>query len=127
MGRIWGILASGLLSTALASGAAAQDWAGRKGDVAPSQEALSQTLVGQTLVFFDNGRSEFAADGAYSYTYDQGGTAYGRYEIGPDATVCILFQNGFDRCDRYVINGARLIVQTAAGDRFPVREQMQTQ
>ena len=101
--------------------AAAQDWAMRDGDQVIAQEALSARLVGQAIQFYDNGISRFETDGRYSYTYDQGGTAYGQFDIGSDGIVCIDFINGFSRCDRYVDNGARFILLTADGLRFPIR------
>lgn len=93
----------------------------RDGDSVLEQAAVSDRLVGQSIMFYDNGVSRFETDGRYSYTYDQGGTAYGQFEIGVDGVVCIDFINGFSRCDRYVANGERLLLLTADGLRFPVR------
>ena len=36
--------------------------------------------------------------------------------------VCSAFDNGFSRCDMYVDDGARLVLITEDGTRFPVRE-----
>jgi hypothetical protein len=63
----------------------------------------------------------FSAGGAYSYTYASGDSAFGRFEIGEDGTVCIAFRNGFTRCDRYVENGSRIVMLTQKGERFPLR------
>lgn len=105
----------------LALPAAAQEWAVRDGDEALAQAALTERLVGQQIQFYDNGISRFETDGRYSYTYDQGGTAYGQFEIAEDGLVCIDFVNGFSRCDRYVQNGERFILLTTDGLRFPIR------
>lgn len=101
--------------------AMAQDWVLREGDFALTQEALTERLVGKQIQFFDDGISRFEADGRYSYTYDEGGTAYGQFEIAEDGLVCIDFVNGFSRCDRYVENGDRFILLTSDGLRFPIR------
>ena len=102
--------------------AGAQEWNLRGSDrVLPRTEVVA-LIEGQTLVFFDDGQSKFSTGGAYSYTYaNGGGTAYGRYEVGADGTVCIAFRNGFGRCDRYVESAARIVMLTQKGERFPVR------
>lgn len=101
--------------------AMAAGWETRDGDVPLSEAALRDALVGQVLVFHDDGRARFYDDGRYSYTYAGGGTAYGHYSLGDDGTACIGFTNGFSRCDLYVRSGARLVLITEDGDRFPVR------
>lgn len=102
--------------------AVAQDWALRDGDSALNGVAVSALIQGQTLVFYDDGQSKFSAGGAYSYTYaNGGGTAFGAYDVADDGTVCIAFRNGFSRCDRYVQNGARYVMLTEKGERFPIR------
>lgn len=99
----------------------AQDWALRGDDRLLNQAEVVALTDDQTLVFYDNGESRFAADGAYTYTYAGGGTAFGQYEVGPDGTVCIAYRNGFERCDRYVQSGARIVMLTQKGERFPLR------
>ncbi len=101
--------------------AMAAAWAMREGDEPLSKEALRAALVGQVLTFYDDGKSRFYDDGRYSYTYGQGGIAYGHYALNGDGTACIGFVNGARRCDLYVRNGDRLVLITEAGDRFPVR------
>lgn len=111
-----------LILLMLPSALFAADWATRAGDVALDRAAVLALVEGQTLVFYDDGQSKFSAGGAYSYTYaNGGGTAFGRFEVGADGTVCILFRNGFDRCDRYVRSGGRVVMLTEKGERFPVR------
>ncbi|MFY0662741.1 MAG: hypothetical protein JXR15_19785 [Shimia sp.] len=115
--RTWMIL--GLLS--VATSGAAQEWKVHKGDVPFDAPSLKVQLSGQTLVFFDDGRSIFESNGQYQYTYGGGGTWYGHWEVTENSTVCVTFVTGVERCDRIVENGGRLVMQTADGLRFPVR------
>lgn len=105
-----------------ATNSAAQDWKGQNGDVPFDVSGLSAQLSGQTLVFFDNGRSVFERNGQYQYTYGGGGTWYGHWQVTEDSVVCVTFVTGVERCDRIVENGGRLVMQTADGLRFPVKE-----
>ncbi|MFW8634975.1 hypothetical protein [Cribrihabitans pelagius] len=103
--------------------AAAADWQFRPGDQPLSAVELA-ALPGQSFRFYDGGESRYGAEGAYSYTYSAengGGTAWGTYRLLPDGSVCVDFTNGFSRCDLYVRNGARMILITEEGERFPVR------
>ncbi|MDW3224538.1 MAG: hypothetical protein R8G34_16940 [Paracoccaceae bacterium] len=111
----------GTFLLALPVSASAQDWALRGDDRALSHAEVVALTDGQTLVFYDDGASQFSEGGAYSYTYAGGGTAFGVYTIGPDGTVCIAYRNGFERCDRYVQSGARIVMLTQKGERFPLR------
>lgn len=104
-----------------ASFASAQSWNDRGGDIVLNETELTERLVGQSIVFFDDGESSYSADGRYSYTYDGGATAYGVYSLKPDGVVCVDFENGFARCDRFVLSGDRLVLQTEKGERFPIR------
>lgn len=112
-----------LLSLILLGGSAyAQDWPIRSGDAVLTQAEAEELTAGRTLKFYDDGRAKFSIGGAYSYTYgNDGGTAFGRFEVGKDGTVCIAFANGFGRCDLFVRNGERLVMLTEKGDRFPIR------
>jgi len=109
----------GLLFTATSS--VAQDWKGQSGDRPFDVAGLSAQLSGQTLVFYDDGRSVFECNGQYQYTYGEGGTWYGHWKVTDDSVVCVTFVTGVERCDRIVENGGRLVMQTADGLRFPVR------
>ncbi|WP_299778786.1 hypothetical protein [uncultured Roseobacter sp.] len=99
----------------------AQDWQFRDGDRALDHAEVMALTEGQTLVFFDEGQSKFSSGGAYSYTYASGESAFGRYRVKPDGTVCIDYRNGFARCDRYVESGTRIVMLTEKGERFPIR------
>ncbi|MCV3271801.1 hypothetical protein [Roseobacter sinensis] len=101
--------------------AVAQDWALRADDRLLTRDEVAQLTEGQTLVFYDDGRSKFSAGGAYSYTYASGQSAFGRYRVEVDGTVCIDYRNGFSRCDRYVESGSRIVMLTEKGERFPIR------
>lgn len=105
-----------------ASAAQSQDWALRAGDTQLSRAEALDLTAGRTLTFYDDGQSKFSVGGAYSYTYaNNGGTAYGRFEVGDDGEVCIHYRNGFSRCDLYVRNGDRLVLLTEKGERYPIR------
>ncbi|SMX26541.1 hypothetical protein TRP8649_00623 [Pelagimonas phthalicica] len=100
----------------------AQSFVLKSGDAAFENAELDQRLRGQVLTFFDDGQSKYYEDGRYSYTYaNDGGTAYGYWDINPAGAVCIQFLNEQTRCDMYVKNGDRLILITEEGHRFPVR------
>ena len=100
---------------------AAQDWALRETDRVLSRDEVIRLTTDRTIEFYDDGQSKYSAGGAYSYTYASGQSAFGQYEIGPDGTVCILYRNGFGRCDRYVEAGDRIVLLTEDGLRFPIR------
>ncbi|SHI47875.1 hypothetical protein SAMN05444000_101226 [Shimia gijangensis] len=97
------------------------DWKMRAGDKVFGGDALKARLSGQTLVFYDNGRSVYKADGSYSYTYGGGGTWEGRWETQDESAVCVTFVTGVTRCDRIVENAGKLVVLTDKGERFPVK------
>jgi hypothetical protein len=101
----------------------AENWIPRDSDTMFDQTDLDSRLRGETITFFDDGQSEFYADGRYTYTYaNDGGTAYGYFEVKDDSTICVDFVTGFSRCDMYVTDASnRLVVITQSGDRFPVR------
>ncbi|MEX0351412.1 MAG: hypothetical protein AB3N15_18465 [Paracoccaceae bacterium] len=98
----------------------AADW-----NLRPGEEPLSlaelDAFEGRTLTFYDNGQSRYSADGAYSYTYGSGGTAFGTYRIAEDGSICTAFDHGFNRCDLFVRRDGRLILIDEKGQRFPVR------
>ncbi|MDA0963063.1 MAG: hypothetical protein O2898_09110 [Proteobacteria bacterium] len=110
----------------VAGGAAAQspspDWTLLPGDMPLSVDDLGSLTNGGSLTFHDDGISRFSAGGSYSYTYaNQGGTAFGTFDIRDDGKICIDFRNGAGCCDLYVRNGLRLILLTENGERFPVK------
>ena len=102
---------------------AAADQTHRSDDALFDRSSLDDRLRGQTIVFFDDGKSRFFEDGRYTYTYaNDGGTGYGYFAVNDDSTICIDFVTGASRCDLYVTDALnRLVVITANGDRFPVR------
>lgn len=116
---MWKVIAALLVS---ASPLLAQDWKVQNGDMPFDPTALSERLSGQTLIFFDDGQSVYESNGQYQYTYGGGGTWYGHWQVTEDSTVCVTFVTGVERCDRIVENGGRLVMQTADGMRFPVRD-----
>lgn len=101
-----------------------QEFAVRDGDERFDIAGLTDAVTGRTLVFYDDGVSKFSAGGAYSYTYSEvngGGTQFGAFTVMADGIICILYRNGFDRCDMYVRSNNRLVVLTETGERYPVR------
>ena len=112
-------LSLGLALCVLAGTAAGQGL--RAGDQVLSPDQMTSELVGQTHTFFDGGQSFFSVTDSYSYTYPDGGVAYGRYELRADGVVCTFFNHGFERCDTYVRNGDRLVLINEEGVRFPVK------
>lgn len=98
-----------------------QDWALRDSDRILTQAEVAALTQGRTLVFYDDGQSKFSAGGAYSYTYASGDSAFGRYDVAADGTVCIAYRNGFARCDRYVDSGGGIVMLTEKGERYPLR------
>ena len=108
-----------ILLALLAGSASAQGV--RDSDAVLSDAEMRAEVVGSTHTFFDGGRSFFSLTDSYSYTYPDGGIAYGRYELRGEGVVCTFFNHGFDRCDTYVRAGERLVLITEDGDRFPIR------
>lgn len=114
-------LPAALLAAALAASPASAQGL-RPGDRIMEPAELDALLGGQAVEFFDGSVARYAPDGAYSYTYQPGDPPFlGRYGAAPDSQVCVTFDNGFDRCDTYVMAGDRLVLIIADGTRFPVR------
>ncbi|MGR3635801.1 MAG: hypothetical protein ACU0BK_07730 [Shimia sp.] len=107
--------------TLVAGPAIAQDWRSHSGDEAFDAETLQARLSGQTLTFYDEGQSVYDSNGEYQYIYGGGGTWFGHWEVADNSRVCVTFVTGVERCDRFVTNGDRLVLQTADGMRFPIR------
>lgn len=94
----------------------------RDTDVFIDIPVLKQQLSGHVIEFYDGSKARFAADGTYGYTYTDDGPEWsGTYEIQGDSLVCVAFDNGSSRCDLYVSDGARMVLVTADGTRFPIR------
>lgn len=118
-------LVTALLITALATPAGqagATEWQTKEGDRLLDRDELETILRGHEVEFHDGSRASYGADGSYGYLYAGDDSAHaGRFETGEDSAVCVTFENGAARCDLYVMNGARLILITESGLRFPVR------
>jgi len=96
---------------------------GRDGDVRMAAADLAAVLAGRTLEFFDGSLARYDADRSYQYRYrPQDPPFVGTWDTNDDSEVCVLFDNGFSRCDRIVRAGGRLVLITGDGLRFPVRE-----
>jgi len=116
------LLAAGPLMAPVMTPAMAEDFAPREGEAVLSDVQMQSVVVGATHEFFDGGRSFFSISGSYSYTYPDGGVAYGSYELRDGGIVCTSFNHGFSRCDMYVLRGERLVLIDEDGTRFPVRQ-----
>jgi len=83
---------------------------------------LNDLIGGQMLEFFDGSKSRYGTDGAYIYTYTDDGPEWkGIFQTFENSEVCIQFDNGSNRCDYIVQDGERIVLVTADGLRFPVR------
>lgn len=114
-----------LIALLIASPALAQEFPLSVGDQRFDPAALEERLSGQTLTFYDNGKSRYYVDGRYSYTYfgDVRESAGGYWRVTDQGVVCVEFITGHARCDLLVQNGARLVLIDAKGDRYPVRSE----
>ena len=105
----------------LASPAAAQEGL-RDTDEVLDRAAMEALLAGQIIEFYDGSKSRYGSGGAYGYTYTDDGPVWaGRYSLHDDSRVCVAFDNGSSRCDLFVRDGERVVLITADGLRFPVR------
>lgn len=110
-----------LFLSVLALPAFAQDGV-RSNDELLDRQAMADLLTGQVIEFFDGSKSRYASDGTYGYTYTDDGPVWaGRYEVFEASRVCVDFDNGSARCDLFVRDGERIVLITADGVRFPVR------
>lgn len=110
-----------ILLLSLPSALWAADFQLLKDDIALSREEVVEMTDRQVLTFYEGGKSRYSADGSYSYTYDQGATAFGDFTVGSDGVICIAYQNGRTRCDRFVRSHGRLVMLTEDGQRFAIR------
>lgn len=106
---------------ALALPATAMEWVLKPGDQPYAAADLAARLDGQTLSFYDGGRSEYGPGDAYVYVYAGEGRVPGSYRITGAGEVCVEFAHGARRCDLYVRNNGRDILIDEKGDRYPVR------
>jgi hypothetical protein len=110
-----------LFLSVLALPAFAQDGV-RADDELLDRQAMTELLSGQVIEFFDGSKSRYGSDGAYGYTYTDDGPVWaGRYSVYDESRVCVDFDNGSARCDLFVRDGERIVLITADGLRFPVR------
>lgn len=94
----------------------------RTTDTKLDEAAMTQLLSGSLVEFFDGSKSRYGTDDRYAYTYTDDGPEWtGTYRVEPDSVVCVDFDNGSSRCDRFVQAGERLVLIIEDGTRFPVR------
>lgn len=105
-----------------AAGAAFAQDGMRPTDLAFDRSGLSDLLSGQVIEFFDGSKSTYRDGGRYEYTYTDDGPVWaGAYRMAEGSAVCVDFDNGSERCDVFVKDGVRVVLITADGLRFPVR------
>jgi hypothetical protein len=119
---MWHKMTSAVLAIGLALPVIAQEWQDRAGDQLFDPADLSERLIGKTLEFYDGGQSHYREDGTYMWSYAGGGDWHGKWRVTAGSVVCVDFITEVTRCDRVVENGGRLVVLTAEGQRFPVRD-----
>lgn len=113
-----------VLIALIASPAFAQDYGVRDSDTVPTPAVLSDTILDRDLEYFDGGTSRYETGGTYAWTFGEnngGETIPGTFTIGENATICITYDTGSQRCDMFVIAGERLVLLTEDGHRYPVR------
>ncbi|MEM1431462.1 MAG: hypothetical protein AAGG09_18555 [Pseudomonadota bacterium] len=115
--RLWSLF---LIFAVSAAPAVAQG--SRVGDVTMGAADLAAVLAGQTLEFFDGSLARYAEDSSYQYRYRPEDPPFvGTWDTNEESEVCVVFDNGFSRCDRIVRSAERLVLITEDGLRFPVR------
>lgn len=108
------------LAIILAPIAQAQSWNLRPWDQQMTREEVVERIVGDEVLFMDGGVASYGSDGRYAYTYEGGRAFVGDYQIEEDGAICVAFDEGQTRCDKYVLHGDRLVMLTENGRRFPV-------
>lgn len=94
----------------------------RDTDVLLSKAELAQMLTGQELEYFTGGFATYDAEMRHTYRYEaQGERVAGDYTLTDQSTVCVTFDNGWERCDLMVKAGERLVTIVENGERYPVR------
>lgn len=94
----------------------------RSGDTLLNRAEMDDLLNGRIVEFYDGSKSRYQTDGRYAYTYTDDGPEWtGTYRVADDSLVCVDFDNGSARCDRFVRDGDRIVLIIENGTRFPVR------
>ena len=109
------------MALVVASAAHAQQ-AARDSDRLLGETELSGLLSGQMMEFFDDSQAFYLPDGAYEYRYGPEEPPFrGTYSVTDESSVCVSFDNGFERCDLIVDDGNRYVMIIENGDRYPIR------
>ena len=111
-----------ILPLVFAAGSAIAQDGVRSSDLVLDASELNTLLSGQVIEFFDGSKSTYLESGRYEYTYTDDGPIWaGAYRLEEDSAVCVDFDHGSARCDLIVKDGVRVVLITADGLRFPVR------
>lgn len=94
----------------------------RPSDNILDHDQMTALLTGNELEFYDGSKSRYGDDGSYGYTYTDNGPVWtGHFEVFDESRVCVDFDNGSRRCDIFIQTGDQVVLVTADGTRFPVR------
>lgn len=113
-----------IFALTLATPALAQDYVIRSSDTIPTRSALLDMILDRDLEYYDGGSSRYSSDGTYAWTFGDnngGATLPGIYAVGDNATICITYDTGSQRCDMFVFAADRLVLLSEDGHRYPVR------
>ena len=109
------------LLSLIAFPALAQDGLRQSDQILDATE-MGNLLRGQVIEFYDGSKSRYDRQGGYAYTYTDDGPVWtGQFKVADGSEVCVAFDNGSHRCDRFVRDGDRVVLITEEGLRFPVR------
>jgi len=112
-----------LLALVLMAGSAMAQDGVRATDRLYAVEELSGLLSDHAVEFYDGSVSRYRGDGVYSYKYTEGDRPWlGTWRVPEAGRICVDFDNGSQRCDSFVDDGARMVLVIGDGTRFPVRE-----
>ena len=88
-----------------------------------TEDEIAAAFIGKTAVFSDGGVAQYGADGRYTFTFSDfwnNDKSTGRYSIRP-STICIIFDDGFSRCDTIYIDNGKFILVNKDDKSFTLR------
>ena len=83
-------------------------------------DELAERIVGKTLTYYDNSKSQVRTDGTYEYTDAAGNKYPSTYTITQNGAVCLKLRSDRSRCDTYVLSGEKLVFINSSGGRYEV-------
>lgn len=84
-----------------------------------TKDEITAAFVGNTATFSDGAKGIYAADGTFTHS---AGSAVnrGKYTIN-DGEICVVYPNGFKRCDTIVKDGQGFALVNSGGMRFSIK------